>query len=502
MKPKWITINTIIVCALFLRVFFFAGFVLGDDPAYADNALMITQGHYPPLCDVCVFAFRPLVLFPVALSLKYLGWSEFTFVFPILLASLISIYLIFALGTVLFDRTTGLVAASLLTVFPLNLVHATTMSNDIMLSMVVALALLLFLKGLEERKRKSIFLCIVAGAVLGSAAGIKINALPIVALFAIIALYRWWERKTGRTAVLAFVLSWLFVQGVFLLICYMGTGDALAPIHAEMNFNKNFNPSGFVNSPEGLQYALLYYPQFMLGTVTEGHPGYSFYPYGFFYPVFLIALLYFFCTRERKIIIPLFWFSFLFLMMEFAPLRIAPYYQPIHRLVRFLSIVSIPSLLVIAYFMKRVSERGGISKGIMVLLALGLVTTSLHQAYKKSYCYGDCLADGREAHAVMRTVRYRQVITDQEMKNSLLFFNRFKGRHKIKSFEHDKPQFLPGSVVILGGARRPDVSPDYIMRFAATVIPQKHWKVIYEGKKKGAPWRKRDLIIYKIMRKR
>ena len=100
MKPKWITINTIIVCALFLRVFFFAGFVLGDDPAYADNALRITQGHYPPLCDVCVFAYRPLLLFPVALSLKYLGWSEFTFVLPILLASLISIYLIFALGTV------------------------------------------------------------------------------------------------------------------------------------------------------------------------------------------------------------------------------------------------------------------------------------------------------------------------------------------------------------------------------------------------------------------
>jgi hypothetical protein len=37
------------------------------------------------------------------------------------------------------------------------------------------------------------------------------------------------------------------------------------------------------------------------------------------------------------------------------------------------------------------------------------------------------------------------------------------------------------------------------MRFAATVIPQKNWKVIYEGKKNGAPWRKRDLIMYKII---
>jgi hypothetical protein len=43
-------------------------FVLGDDPTYADNALMITQGHYPPMCEVCVFAFRPLLLFPAAVT--------------------------------------------------------------------------------------------------------------------------------------------------------------------------------------------------------------------------------------------------------------------------------------------------------------------------------------------------------------------------------------------------------------------------------------------------
>lgn len=120
MKAKWITINTVVICALFLRVFFFAGFVLGDDPTCADNVLMITQGHYPPMCEVCVFAFRPLLLSPVALSLKYLGWFEFTFVLPKLLASLISIYLICAIGKLLFDPTTGLVAEYFLTVFPLN----------------------------------------------------------------------------------------------------------------------------------------------------------------------------------------------------------------------------------------------------------------------------------------------------------------------------------------------------------------------------------------------
>ena len=92
MKAQWITVNTRILCALFLRRLFFAGFVSGDDPASARNALVSTHGQYPPPGDVCVCAFRPLVLFPVALSHNCSGWSECAFVFPPLLASLISLY--------------------------------------------------------------------------------------------------------------------------------------------------------------------------------------------------------------------------------------------------------------------------------------------------------------------------------------------------------------------------------------------------------------------------
>lgn len=57
------------VCIIF-ETLFFTGFVSGDDPASARNALVSTHGQYPPLCDVSVCAF----------------------VFPPLLASLISLY--------------------------------------------------------------------------------------------------------------------------------------------------------------------------------------------------------------------------------------------------------------------------------------------------------------------------------------------------------------------------------------------------------------------------
>ncbi|MBN2030628.1 glycosyltransferase family 39 protein, partial [bacterium] len=387
MNPKWINIPNILVFSLFLRLLFFIGFALGDDPNYADRVDSIIKGHYPSLCETCVFAFRPILLFFTALPMKYFGWSEFNFILPILLSSLTSIYLIYALGRFLFDQQTGLLAAFCLAIFPLNVVHATTMSNDMMLSMFLALSMLLFLKGLEECGRKAGVYLTLSGFVLGASIGVKINALPVVGLFILIALFNTWRKKKFKYDTILFLLSWLMIQALFVIVYYMKTGDLLAHIHAEVNFNNEYNPSSFTHTPRYLKDALIYYPKYMLCILSEGHPGYTFYPYGFFYPVFLLAVVFFLFKREKKVLIPLIWFFYLFLMMEFTPVKLSPYYQPIHRLIRFLSIASIPALLVIAYFLKRLFEGRIFTKLVGLLLIAGLFFTSLHQAYRKSYFY-------------------------------------------------------------------------------------------------------------------
>ncbi len=502
MNTKWINITYILFFALFIRLFFFAGFVLGDDPNYADCAYTIIKGYYPSLCKTCVFAFRPILLFSTAVPLKYLGWSEFNFILPILLSSLISICLIYKLGKRLFDRKTGLIAAFLLTIFPLNLVHATTMSNDIMLSMLIALSMLLFLKGLERDGKKHIVFLVLSGFILGVLVGVKINSLPVIGLFILIALYSGWKRKESKLGVVFFLVSWLIVQSIFAIAYYMKTGDFLAHIHAEMNFNKEYNPSGFINTAGYLKNALLYYPELMLCITKEGHPGYTFYPYGFFYPVFLLAIVFFLYKRERKVVIPLLWFAYLFLMMEFSPLRISPYYQPIHRLVRFLSIISIPALLIVAYFLRRLLEGRMLTKIISLLIIIGLFVTSLHQAYRKSYFYNDCLADGREAYNLIKNMPYRQVITDWEIKKVLLFYSKLYNDKKIiRSFERDNIRFLKDSLVIMGGARRPDMYPGYTTKLLRLTPPKRNWIKIGEVKGKDEVWREKNLIIYKIIEK-
>jgi hypothetical protein len=498
-QNRFLTISNIIILALLIRMLCFSGFVLGDDPNYADDARTILDGSYPPLCDLCVFSFRPVLLYAISASLKWLGWSEFNFVLPILLSSLISIYLIYRLGELLFDRHTGLLAALLLTVYPLDVVHATTMSNDIMLGMLVALSMLLLLTGLKSAGWKSLLSFAAGGSALGIATGVKINAIPLIGLFILILLYCAWKEGRFNRGSLLFFISWALIQMIFSVTYYLKTGDFLAHIHAELIFNKKFNPSGFVSTASSLKDALLYYPQYMLCLKAEGHPDYEFYPYGFVYPVFLLGVPYFIYRREGKVVIPLVWFASVFLLMEFAPLRITPFYQPIHRLIRFLSIISIPALLVVGYFARQVFREGCRGKLLASFLIAGLVSTSLHQAYRKSYCYRDSMSDARNAYEIIRHMPYKRIISDHEMKMSLILYNQLDNRDRFKSFEYDKPQFSPDSLVILGGARRPDIHHLYADNLVRSVQPRHNWVKICEVEGKKEAWRKSNLVVYRIV---
>lgn len=47
MKSEWINITSILVFALLFRLFVFASFALGNDPAHADRIHIITNPSLP-----------------------------------------------------------------------------------------------------------------------------------------------------------------------------------------------------------------------------------------------------------------------------------------------------------------------------------------------------------------------------------------------------------------------------------------------------------------------
>jgi len=131
----------------------------------------------------------------------------------------------------------------------------------------------------------------------------------------------------------------------------------------------------------------------------------------------------------------------------------------------------------------------------------GLVVTSLHQTYRKSYCYRDSMADARSAFAILQHMPYRLIISDHELKMALLLYNQYEHGDAFKSFEYDKPQFLNGSLVILGGARRPDIHHLYVDNFVRSTKPQSNWVKICEVEGEKEAWRKSNLVMYRIVAK-
>ena len=356
---------------------------MGDDPGYANYAATILKGTYPPLCDTCVFSFRPVLLFSIASCLKIFGWNQFSFILPILISSIVSICIIYLIGKLLFDKATGLLAAFLLTIFPLNLVHSTTMTNDIMLSFLIATSVLFFMKGLMGERKREVLYFSLSGFVLGIAIGVKINSLVIILFYFIVLVFDGIKNRRFKKNAFFLFAVWLFVQSIFCFVYYLKTKDPFAHIHTEMIFNNKYIASDYVNNWLYLKNILLYYPRYMFGILKEGHYGYTFLPYGYFYFVLPIAIFYLIIKRDKKAALPLFWLIYLFLIMEFAPLRITPYYQPIHRLPRFIEIITFPSLLLLSYCLKDAYQRNIFLKLFSLITEISLTFTSLYHAHKK-----------------------------------------------------------------------------------------------------------------------
>ncbi len=495
-----INIATIVLLATALRLALFSGFVMGDDPAYADYALIILKGGYPPLCELCVFSFRPILLFSIAGCFKLFGWNQFAFVLPILISSIASVYIVYLLGKVLFDEASGLVAALLVSIFPLNLVHATTMANDVMLSFLLGTSVLFFAKGLTGEVPGHRLNFSLAGAFLALAIGVKINSQTVLAMYLLVLALGGIKNQRMRKGIIPLLGAWILVHALFCSVYYAKTGNPFAHIQAELIFNKTYMVSSpAADWPSYVKDRLLFYPRHMFGIAQEGHQGYKFLAYGYFYWVLPIAIGYLLVRRDRKVAFPLLWLSYLFLVMEFAPLRITPHYEPIHRLPRFLEIITLPTMLLLGYAMRDAWRRGGLLRILSLTVALALTVSSLYHASRKSLFFRDAISDGKKAYEFIKSRDYGSVISDQEMKNLLLFHNQFEERHKFKSFEYDRPQYQRGSLVIFGGSRRPDVPPSYTLRYYPDA-PERMWTRLTEMEGKKAIWRPKDLVIYEVVR--
>ena len=288
-----ITILLLVMCACGIRLFLFSGFVLGDDPAYADYVSHLLKGSYPPIGSHSVFTCRPLILYAISVPVYLFGWYDWSFVLPILLASLVNTALVYLIGNRLSGPLAGVLCAVMYMTFPLDVVHATTMSNDILLSTFIwGGGFLLLVSHAHYNRRAYLFSTVASGLIVGAAVGIKLNAVvaPVILLTPVV-VGQWNHLKEGAYKIVtAWMAGWLLANMGLCLFFYNLSGDFLAHYHAEMSFNLDYNPSGYLVGKGSLEQFLLYYPKLILGILKEGHEGQYCMPYGYFFVCFFLCL--------------------------------------------------------------------------------------------------------------------------------------------------------------------------------------------------------------------
>ncbi len=342
----WIQV-LLVLAAAGVRAWLFFGGVRGADAyAYAHHAYNITAGQYQVAADAMSYGFRYTVLLPTALAYALLGVGDWqSALFP-LLASLAAVWMVVRLGALWLDARAGLAAGLLYAVYPLDLPWATLLGPDSFLPALSAGALLAFwLAGDDGRpppSRRALYL--LSGMCVGLAAQARETGLLLLPVLAVLA----WPRPARGRIMLTTVAGSVAPLLVELAYDWAAVGN---PIH-RLSILGKLNDLYVGGSAEG-PTSLAYYPTAMLGLDLEGLAWYGLFPVAAIAAAALAAW-----TRELRRLTPiLVWIVLPLLYLEFGSLSVS-HYAPVSKNYSFLTIVSVPMVLLCAYGLVRAWDLG------------------------------------------------------------------------------------------------------------------------------------------------
>ena len=213
---------------LALRLAYWSGYGLADDPIFRGNVIELLQTH-DLLGDN--ISYRLAWLIPTTLFCKIFGLTEFGMIFPITATSTLGIGLVYALGKSLYGRSGALIAALLLIAQPLDFAWSTMWSNDIFVSFFSALSIFFLLRALrQEVDAWKSRLWILTGMSLWLAYQAKVSAAAVLPAVAVIC---WMHRRRLDTTFVDFVVTVGVLFGGTSIMYYLVTNDPIRPYHVE-----------------------------------------------------------------------------------------------------------------------------------------------------------------------------------------------------------------------------------------------------------------------------
>ena len=409
----YVLLLLIVLFGLFLRLIFFSGMGISDSLVYSKTANDINTGKGIDPNNTLTLSTRMGLIYPTALSYRLFGINDFSSVIFVLLTSISSIILIFYFGKLLFNEKIGLIAAFLMSFFPLDVVHATKLGSDIPSAFFMALGAYVFLYGEMKHKTKYGLDYMFSGILIGIGYMIRESALLIALFFIAYIIYK---RRIKREYFLV-PLGVLIIFIIEAFIFFSLTDDPLFRTHASQQYLAEavvtHNYFGRLDFPTGL----LHYPWLFL---TNNLLVY-------FYAFVLIALVYISINKKKEAYITLIWLMPLLLYLSFGSASLTQYI-PFRAVDRYTSIVTVPAILLLAFLL---SEKKPMVKKLTPLFLILLLLISIVTVYLRED--RNLLASLRQAYPELKNLD-KTIYIDSRSIQALNYISGFKNLLDLKEF--------------------------------------------------------------------
>lgn len=373
----------ILLFALFLRIIFLSGVNTSDDLNYINSAYKILEGSFSPTWSM---SLRVLMIYPTAFFFWLFGISNFSAALWPLICSMGTIILIYKIGKLLFNERVGLLAAFLLSFFPLDVTYATRVSPDLPLAFLMTISVYLFLKA-RTVNRNYLYL-FSSGIALGLSYLTKVLGLLLFFFYFVYMIYDFISKRKINFNYSFIVLGFLLVFVIEGLYYYSSNGDFLLRYN---EVSKIYTTTG-VYWGKGIYPIdiLTFYPPAMLNLVDyySGTPNTRI--YGFFFYFVFLALIYSLIRREKRSYVLIIWMLSLFLYLQIGTRSLSEYLL-FGKEYRYLTIITVPALIILASFLL---DKSKVIRKFLLISVIFLLSTSVYYGYFISehlnYGIGEC----------------------------------------------------------------------------------------------------------------
>jgi len=461
----------IVLFGLILRLAFFSGIGTSDDLAYSGFANSIDEGFDQDASGT--LSTRLGIIYITSFAHNLFGINDFSSVLFILITSIGNIILIFYFGKLLFNKKIGLMAAFLLSFFPLEIVYATKLFTDIPSAFFMALGVYIFLYSEIKAKGKHLNY-LLSGLFIGIGYFIRESALLIALFFIIYIAYKKKIKKEYFLVPLGILVIFAFQAIIFLIL----TGNPIYGISASQQHNIDaviaHNYWGRLDFPTGL----FHYPHLIL---TNNLISY-------FYIFMGIALIYFIIKKRKETYSMMIWFLALLLYLSFGSESFSQYI-PFRAVDRYLSIITIPGILFMALLLTE--KKKFIKEILMPLTLVLLLLSSLISVYVRED--RNVLDNLRDLYPYLERLE-KPIYIDGRSILALDYISKYQNKLDIRAYPSTLTNIKDSYIVInpdmirkLKEANRKRVFPKEVDQ-----IPDR-WKLIKEIRKDG-----NKIILYYI----